>query len=94
MSKRSFSWQPLRSQQVNGCQTLLKSERRHFYATVLLILDKLSWKKLLLVTFEMQALFANTLTADGSYSCSERESFWQQYQKQKFVNVLMGLKHR
>ena len=80
MSKRSSFRQHVCSQRVNGSQTLLKIARHHFYTTVLLIWDKLSWKKLLLVTFQVLVLFVNTLTPDDMYSRKKRENFLHQYQ--------------
>ena len=82
MSKNSFLRQTFGSQRVNGSETLLKSTRPHFYITILLIRDKSSWKKLLLVTCEMLGLFVNSLTADNKYSRHSRENFPQQIQMQ------------
>ena len=62
----SFLRTPCDSQRANGSQTLLKSERHHFYTTVPLMWDKLSWKMLLLVKPEMLGLFVNTLAANTS----------------------------
>ena len=43
---------------------------------------KLSWKKLLIVRYEISGVFVNTLTANGKYSRRNRESFQQQIQIQ------------
>ena len=80
MSKSSFFRQTPGSQRVDWSQILLKYARHQFSTTVPLISDKLSWKKLLLVTSEMLALLLNTLTADGKYFRHNSDNFPQQIQ--------------
>ena len=80
MSKRSRFRTPFGSQRVNGSQSLLKPARHHFYTMVLLILDRLTCKKLFLVTFEMLGLFLNTMTTDHEISRRNRDHFDHQVQ--------------
>ena len=82
MAERYFFGESFGSQQVSASITLLKSARHQFYTTLPLISDKLSLKKLLLVTSQMLGLFVNTLTAHNKYSCDNRRNFLQQIQKQ------------
>ena len=82
MSK-SFCFRTLfLSQRVNGSQTLLKSARYCFYLIVKGILDKLSWKKLVLVRSEILGLFVETLAVDDKYSYANKENFLRQIQMQ------------
>ena len=46
------------------------------------MLDKISWKKLLLVRFEIVGVFLNTLNANDKYSRGIRENLPQQIQTQ------------
>ena len=59
---------PFKSQRVDGCQTLPKSEWQNFHPNFRLSQDKLSWKTSLLVRREILRLFDETLTADNMYS--------------------------
>ena len=61
---------------------MMKSSRHNFYTTVPLIWEKLSWKKLLLVTSGMLGPFVNTLTTDDKYSGHHRENMLRQIQMQ------------
>ena len=65
---------PFGSQRFNGCQTLLKSTRQHFYPTFSSIWDKLNWKTTPLVRFEILEFF-QSLVADRKYSRHKREIF-------------------
>ena len=80
MSKTSRFRTPFGSQGVNGSQSLLKTARHHFYTTVLLILDRLSCKKLLLVRFQILPLFLNTMTTNDEIFRRNRDHFGQQIQ--------------
>ena len=54
-------------QHVNGSQTLLRSARNQFHATLQLIRERGSRKMLVLVRSELLAQFVNTLTGDYKY---------------------------
>ena len=82
MSKRSRFRKPFGSQRINGSQSLLKSARHHFYTLFQLIWDKWTSKKLLLVRFEILALFLKTMTTDDKISRRKRDYFAQQNQMQ------------
>ena len=82
MCKRSRSRTTFGSQRSNGLQSLLKSSLHHFYIIVPLIWDKLNCKRLLLVRFELLALFLNTMTTDDKISPHNSENFAQQIQMQ------------
>ena len=69
---------PFESQRVNVSQTLLKPARQHFLPNVLLMPDKLSWNKSLLVISEILELCFNTLSAYHMYSPKNWEKFHQQ----------------
>ena len=79
-SKRSCFTRPFGNQRVNGFETLLKSERHHYFPLCPRFRDKLSWKKSALVTSEILRLFVNTLTPDDKYSGRNMQIFWQQLQ--------------
>ena len=55
-------------QHVNKNQTLLRPAWNHFHATLPLILERASRKRLVLVRSELLGQFVNTLTADYKYS--------------------------
>ena len=55
-------------QHITGSQTLLRSARNHFHATLPIIGDIGSAKRLVRVRCELLAEFFNTLTADYKYS--------------------------
>ena len=59
---------PRESQCVQGCQTLVKPARQHFYCTFPLFQEKLRKEASLLVRSEILGLFGKTLTADHMYS--------------------------
>ena len=75
MPKRWCFRRPCGNQRVNGFQTLLKSERHHYYPIFTCIWDILSWKKSAILT-----LFVNTLTAHNKYSRCNVHNFAQQVQ--------------
>ena len=79
-SKRSCFTRPFGNQRVNGFETLLKSERHHYFPLCPRFRDKLSWKKSALVTSEILRLFVNTLTPDDKYSRRNMKISWQQPQ--------------
>ena len=54
-------------QHVNKYQTLLRPARNQFHTTLLLIREKGSRKRLVVVRFEPLGQFVNTLTADYMY---------------------------
>ena len=55
------------SQNVNGCQTLVKPAWEHFYSIFGSLRREMPWKISLLFKFEILGVFVNTLTADGKY---------------------------
>ena len=71
---------PFANKRVNVFQTLLKSERQHYYPIFLCIWDMLSWKKSALVSSEILRLFVKTLTADNKYSHCNVRNFAQEVQ--------------
>ena len=70
------------SEHDNGSQTLLKSARNNFYTTILLIWDRTSRNRLVLVRSEVLGQLVNTLTADYKHSAQNRENLPQQVQTQ------------
>ena len=59
-------------ERVHGFQKLLKSAKKHFYATFSLLWAQLSLKKLFLIWSQILGLLVNTLTANFQYSRSSR----------------------
>ena len=55
-------------------QTLLKSERQHFYRIYWSLWKQLSWKKSLLGIFKILRLFVNSLTKCDKYSLLNRDT--------------------
>ena len=72
---------PLKSQRVNGFQTLLKPARQPFLPIFLLILDKLSWEKSLLVSSWIFGPCFSKFTNYHMYSCKNWKKLVQQVQK-------------
>ena len=68
MCKKQSLMQRFGRQHVNGYQTLLRSARNKIHATLPLISDKESRKRLVLVRSELLGQFVNTLNADYKYS--------------------------
>ena len=79
-SKRSCLRTPFTNERVNGFQTLLKSERHHYYPLFSSIPGKLSCKKSALVWCEILRLLVKTLTADDKYSGRNMQSLPQTFQ--------------
>ena len=79
-SKRSSFRTPFGNQRVNGFQQPRRDERHHYYPFFQWIPGKLSWKKASLLWSLILRLFANTLTADGKYSCRDMQNFRKQIQ--------------
>ena len=63
MSKIPYFRTRFGKQHVSGLETLLKSARHNYNRMFPWIWDKLSWKKSVLVRFEILGLFVNTLTS-------------------------------
>ena len=61
-------------------QTLLKSERHHYYPLFSSIGGKLSSKKSSSVWYEILRLFVHALTAHDKYSSSNMKNLRQQFQ--------------
>ena len=55
------------SQNVNGCQTLVKSTWEHFYHIFGSLQREMAWKVSPLLKFETLVVFVNTLTTDDKY---------------------------
>ena len=55
------------NQNINGCQTLLKSAWEHFYHIFGSLGREMTWKISPLLKFEKLGVFVNTLTADDNY---------------------------
>ena len=68
------------SEHDNGSQTLLRLARNNFYTTILLIWERASRKRLVLVTSEVLGQLVNTLTADYKHSAQNRENLPQRVQ--------------
>ena len=77
-----MSWfrTPFDNKRVSGFQTLLKTERHHYYPTFPWSREKLSVKKSTLAWSDILWLFVNTFTADGKYSRHKMQNFSQQLQ--------------
>ena len=88
---------PFESQRVQGCQTLLKPARQHFYPTFPLIRDKLPYKTSLLGKSEILVMFRNTLIADHMYSSHNWKKVLHQVQTllskkgKKFSRIFIGI---
>ena len=82
MSKRPYFRTRFGKQRVSEFETLLKLARHHYYRMFPWIWDKLSWKKSVLVRFEVLGLFVNTLTGEYMHSRSNMQNFPQQFQTQ------------
>ena len=80
MSKKSCFGTPFANEGVNRSQTLLKSQRHHYYPLLSSIRGKLSCKKSPSVWYEILSVFVNALTADDKYSVSNMQNFPQQFQ--------------
>ena len=79
----SFSLRiPFESQRADGSQTQLKPGRQHFLPNFLLMSDKLSQKKSILVRPEILGLCFHSLTGYHMYSRKNLEKFPQIVQMQ------------
>ena len=58
---------PFNKQHGKGAQALLNSASRHFYQILWSLLRKWSWKKSLLLTWEILGLLVNTLAVDENF---------------------------
>ena len=79
-SRKSCFRTPFGNQRIDWFQTPLKVVRHNYYPFFPIIPGKLSWKKSDLFWSSMLRLFANTLTADGKYSCRIMQNFLPQLQ--------------
>ena len=82
MPKSSRFTKPLKSQRVQGSQTLLKPTLQHFHLNFQEMWEKLSMITSLLVISKTLGLFGNTMTADHMYFCHRWEKFTKQVQTQ------------
>ena len=64
-----------KSQNVNECQTLVKSAWEHFYHIFGSLRREMAWKVSSLLKFEILVVFVNTLTADDKYLVWDCENF-------------------
>ena len=80
MSKNFHFRGPFTKQHRKRAQTLLKSEREHFYHLYWSLPTKLSWKKSLLVIRKTLRQFVNTLTGGDKYSLLNRDILKQPIQ--------------
>ena len=88
MSKKCRFTGPFDKQHGKRAQALLKSASQHHYHIHRSLLNKLSWKKSLLLTCKILGLLVNTLAADEKYPVFKRDSLtipiqMQLSQKQK-----------
>ena len=68
ISKESLFRGPFEKQHGKRVQTLLKSERKHFYHIYWSLWRQLTYKMSLLVIAKILRMFVTTLTADDKYS--------------------------
>ena len=66
----------------NGSQTLLRSARNNFYTSIVLIWERTSRNRLVLVRYEVWGQLVNTLTSDYKHFAYNREYLTQQVQTQ------------
>ena len=66
--KSAVSEVPSTSKHGKQAETLLKSQRQHFYHSSWSLWLIFSWKKSILVICKILGLFVNPLTADDKYS--------------------------
>ena len=82
MSKRLSFRTGFGKQRVSEFETLSKSARHHVYRMSPWIRDKLSWKKSVLVGYQIVGLFVNILTAEYKYSRRNPQNIQKQLQTQ------------
>ena len=88
MSKKCRFTGPFDKQHGKRAQALLKSASQHHYHIHRSLLNKLSWKKSLLLTCKILGLLVNTLATDEKYPVLNRDNLtipiqMQLSQKQK-----------
>ena len=74
MFKKSYFRGPFDKQHGKRAQALLKSASQHHYHIHRSLLNKLSWKKSLLLTCKILGLLVNTLAADEKYPVLNRDN--------------------
>ena len=82
MSKIPYFITRFGKQRVSVFETLLNSERHHYYRMFPWFWDKLSWKKSFLVRSGILGLFVNILTVEYMYSRRNMQNFPQELQTQ------------
>ena len=80
MSKKSRFREPLDKWRRKRDETLLKSERQHFYHIYWSLWRILELKKSIWVIWKVLGLFVKPLTADGKYSLLNRGNLLQHFQ--------------
>ena len=75
-------YRPFEEQHGKRDQTLLKSDQHHLYYIFCSLRRQLSWRKSLLVTCKLLAMFVNILTTDDKYSLLNRDNLRQPIQMQ------------
>ena len=84
MSKKCRLRRPLDKEHGKRAQALLKSASQHLYQIHLSLPRKLSWKKSLLLTYQILGLLIHTLAADGKYPVLNREILMKPIQMQLY----------
>ena len=84
LSKKSCFWGEFEMEHRKRSQTLLKSERQHFYEIFWSLWRKLSRKKSLVVICKISRLFVNTLTANDKYALLNKDNLMQLIHMQLF----------
>ena len=74
MSKKNRFRGPFDKQHGKRAQALLKSVSEHLYHINRLLPRQLSWKKSLLLSFQILGLLVNTLAADDKYPVLNRDN--------------------
>ena len=74
MSKKSRFRGPFEKQHDKLAQVLFKSASQHLYHFQWSLPSQLSWKKSLLLTWEIFGLLVNTLAADEKYPVLNRDN--------------------
>ena len=84
MFKKSYFRGPFDKQHGKRAQALLKSASQHHYHIHRSLLNKLSWKKSLLLTCKILGLLVNTLATDEKYPVVNRDNLTTPIQMQLF----------
>ena len=82
MSKKSRFRGPFKKQHGKLAQVLFKSASQHLYHFQWSLPSQLSWKKSLLLTWEIFGLLVNTLAADEKYPVLNRNNLTTPIQMQ------------